>query len=420
MANGRRYASEPAFFTRIACRPTRFCLRPQRHNIRDVFGLGSFRGDAPGRLAAGNRNAESLCVDPIVIAHGRYATNDFYRAVFLFLTAYCGTEPCGLEGLPIMRSRAARSGWPMHQAIRSSARARGGADMLLAPARSAIARARRGHHGVGCDGNCGRVVSRPNLPLSRRSPRLAGPRPRRAARLPFWSTFRHGHWYFYPAVAAVKTPLAVFVLVALTVVAIFRAKRLAPDSLVLLLPATLYAIVCIASPIDLGIRVLLPIYPLLYAFIALNLPLPRWRWAIAAVLAHWSLNQRWSIRTTWRSLMRSPAVRRKVPAICSTEHRLGTRHEETQGLLGRTRHPRRLHRVLWDGLSVLLRHRAAAVAWIRQPQRYSQARLRSGGQRYVAVRRPRDAGPTWGWLRQRVPDARIGYSIYVYDFRKHP
>ncbi|MGA7200313.1 MAG: hypothetical protein WBX26_00675, partial [Candidatus Cybelea sp.] len=31
---------------------------------------------------------------------------------------------------------------------------------------------------------------------------------------------------------------------------------------------------------------------------------------------------------------------------------------------------------------------------------------------------PEIAGPTWGWLRSQTPNARIGYSIYVYDFRK--
>jgi hypothetical protein len=30
------------------------------------------------------------------------------------------------------------------------------------------------------------------------------------------------------------------------------------------------------------------------------------------------------------------------------------------------------------------------------------------------------AGDTWGWLRSQTPAARVGYSIYVYDFRKRP
>lgn len=79
----------------------------------------------------------------------------------------------------------------------------------------------------------------------------------------FGSTFKHGRWYFYPAVAAVKTPVGVFVALAVTALAILGRRRIAADSYVVVVPAAIYATACIVSPIDLGIRILLPIYPLL-------------------------------------------------------------------------------------------------------------------------------------------------------------
>ena len=67
----------------------------------------------------------------------------------------------------------------------------------------------------------------------------------------FGTTFTHARWYFYPAVAAVKTPIGVFLLLAVTLAALIGRRQLARDSSVMLIPAAVYAAACIASPFDL-------------------------------------------------------------------------------------------------------------------------------------------------------------------------
>ncbi|HLY02819.1 MAG TPA: glycosyltransferase family 39 protein [Candidatus Cybelea sp.] len=360
--------------------------------------------------------------DPNIIAHGRYATNDLYLAFFFFLTIALWNRALRLErpadyalagcalGLAVCTKLSAVLLVPA-AALLCLARpseprplARGAAITALA----AIAIVAILYHGQLFHY---RDVVRDSLDHARGG---------QLAYL-FGSTFRHGHWYFYPAVAAVKTPVAVFILVALTVLAILRRKRLAPDSLAMLLPATIYAIACIGSPIDLGIRILLPVYPLLYAFIALNLPLPQWRWAVAgcvALLVAESATIYPNYLAFFNALSGGPAQgprylldsnidwgqdTKKLNAFLQTHDvhgactaYFGTAYPFYYGIV----------ELPWPGyvnpsdagkLDCVV---AVSVTWLY------------GG--------PTIAGPTWGWLRAREPDARIGYSIYLYDFRKHP
>jgi len=90
-----------------------------------------------------------------------------------------------------------------------------------------------------------------------------------------------GWWYYFPVVMAVKTPTGALLLLLLALAtatwAILRngprqACRslggLSPDWCVLFFPPVIYLAVCIESRICLGIRHLLPFYPLLYMWIA--------------------------------------------------------------------------------------------------------------------------------------------------------
>lgn len=71
---------------------------------------------------------------------------------------------------------------------------------------------------------------------------------------------QHGVWYYFPVVFAVKTPLAVLVL-------LFFLRRPGRDWLVLLIPMAVYWVLCLTSGINIGLRHLLPVYPFLYALI---------------------------------------------------------------------------------------------------------------------------------------------------------
>src|ERR1035437_1281236 len=90
-----------------------------------------------------------------------------------------------------------------------------------------------------------------------------------------------GWWYYFPVVVAVKTPTGTLLLLLLALTAAatvlfreglreayVRLKALSPGWYILLFPPVLYFAVCLRVRINLGIRHILPIYPLLYMWIA--------------------------------------------------------------------------------------------------------------------------------------------------------
>ncbi len=94
-----------------------------------------------------------------------------------------------------------------------------------------------------------------------------------------------GWWYYFPAVFALKTPVAPLLLLVLAAVCAVLAARRRRSRLhgeksspplrwmVLIVPPTLYLILSMMSSINLGIRHLLPIYPFLFVL----LPAAVWR-----------------------------------------------------------------------------------------------------------------------------------------------
>jgi hypothetical protein len=81
-----------------------------------------------------------------------------------------------------------------------------------------------------------------------------------------WSQF--GWWYFFPVVLAVKSPIGLLLLAALGLAVILRGWRSRPSTapwqqiLTVTFPIVIL-LVCMPSRIDLGVRHILPIYPLL-------------------------------------------------------------------------------------------------------------------------------------------------------------
>jgi len=102
-----------------------------------------------------------------------------------------------------------------------------------------------------------------------------------------------GWWYYFLVAVAIKTPIPTLLLILL---ALWRWLRrptgLFPEAF-LLLPALAFFILISALADPLGVRYLLPIYPLLFIFISRTAPLFRQKWAgIAAglILASWYLS----------------------------------------------------------------------------------------------------------------------------------
>jgi Dolichyl-phosphate-mannose-protein mannosyltransferase len=90
-----------------------------------------------------------------------------------------------------------------------------------------------------------------------------------------------GWWYYFPVVMAVKTPTGMLVLFLLAVTAsslvLFRdgaglalnkLRKLNPDWYALALPSLFYFAVCLRAHINIGIRHVLPVYPLVFIWCA--------------------------------------------------------------------------------------------------------------------------------------------------------
>lgn len=97
-----------------------------------------------------------------------------------------------------------------------------------------------------------------------------------------------GWWYYFPVAFSVKVPLAIIGLLSLAVVA--PSKRPAPLGWLIAIPVSIYlAIALFWLDIPLGIRYLLPIFPLMFVFVATQLiPLaPGWRRVATLGLCAW-------------------------------------------------------------------------------------------------------------------------------------
>jgi hypothetical protein len=93
-----------------------------------------------------------------------------------------------------------------------------------------------------------------------------------------------GWWYYYPIAFLVKTSLPLLLLLGLA----FSRGKLDRDELALVVPAAIFFVFAMCQSLNLGIRYLLPIYPLLIVFVgrALTRPWPaQWgAWPRRAVL----------------------------------------------------------------------------------------------------------------------------------------
>lgn len=114
-----------------------------------------------------------------------------------------------------------------------------------------------------------------------------------------------GWWYFFPVVVGVKTPIGFLILAGFGIFAILRGLHFSAwqQHLTVIFPVAITA-VCMSSRIDLGVRHILPIYPMLvviagYAASQLIVLAKRFSPAIAALpvlLALWTVADAWTNR----------------------------------------------------------------------------------------------------------------------------
>ena len=106
----------------------------------------------------------------------------------------------------------------------------------------------------------------------------------------FGKIFAHGVWYYFPAALAIKLTLGMMGLLAIAVSASFSGRfRPAREVFFLAAPAAIYLAVAMASPLDIAIRHILPVFPFLILLAAggacaLARKSKRWLYAVAMLV----------------------------------------------------------------------------------------------------------------------------------------
>ncbi len=105
-----------------------------------------------------------------------------------------------------------------------------------------------------------------------------------------WS--RDGWWYLIPATWLIKTPLPVLLLFFAAVYSIARSRKLSrAETLLLTVVVCTFALFCYLKKISIGIRYVLPVFPLVLVLASRVLrdgvTRPRWAQAAVGVLATW-------------------------------------------------------------------------------------------------------------------------------------
>ncbi|HXA52431.1 MAG TPA: glycosyltransferase family 39 protein, partial [Candidatus Acidoferrum sp.] len=227
-------------------------------------------------------------------------------------------------------------------------------------------------------------------------------------------TSKHGWWYFFLVVLAVKTPLGLLILALLGVV--LSRRWIAGDAprLATLLCAALILMIAMSTRINLGVRHILPIYPFLVIIAAQAVVYltsgPRPRWVIATVAALLALDL---AHTTMAGIDQLPyfnpiAGSRPERVLCESDLDWG------QDL-------HRLSERLWDrGIHhIALAYFGTAQLETAGLPDYTTIDGKAPVTGYIAVSArnlslatARDG--SFAWLRDVPPNGRIGRSIYLF------
>jgi 4-amino-4-deoxy-L-arabinose transferase-like glycosyltransferase len=242
----------------------------------------------------------------------------------------------------------------------------------------------------------------------------------------------NGWWYYFPVAFVVKAPvatLASILLAGLVLAGELRSTRLRAvlfSWFVLAVPLTIYSAVSLMSHLDLGVRYVLPIWPFLFVLTGGALMRMRFRHptAILILLAMGLAAESVSIFPHYLAFFnilaggpsRGPAIlldsnidwgqdgknlsawlkSRGVRDICLEffgTADLGLTGVRTSGVPATAETARRASADCIGAISVNYLYELFTSQGFVEPGKY-------------------------GWLRARRPDARIGYSIYIYDLRK--
>ncbi|MFB3828396.1 MAG: glycosyltransferase family 39 protein [Bryobacteraceae bacterium] len=223
---------------------------------------------------------------------------------------------------------------------------------------------------------------------------------------------RQGWWYYFPVAFAVKSTAAALIAACIALLASVKGKwRAAPFTwYVLAIPPLIFFAASVTSRINIGLRHILPVYPFLYI-------------ASAAVLVSWK-RKRWAM-----SLLALLAGLHAAESLRIYPHYLAFFNFAAGG-------PESGPRYLLDSNLDWGQDLKNLKAWTdahgvrplplvyfgrAQASYYGleTVPLEPGAEGYVAASATPlyglyERGDPYGWLRRYEPVARIGYSIYVY------
>jgi hypothetical protein len=243
-----------------------------------------------------------------------------------------------------------------------------------------------------------------------------------------WS--EQGWWYYFPVVFAVKTPAAVLILLGLCVaaglVALARAgprrwriREVPFEWMVLLLPPLVYFALCMRSHVNIGVRHILPVYPFL--FIALAAALTRRAWGkralgvLALVLAVESV----AIYPHYLAFFNGFAGGPDNGPRYLVDSNLDWGQDLNNLKKYLAAHDMKRLCICYFGRARLQYYK---IDYLYLP-RTAETAEREKMDCVAAISATQLQGAYVGkdafaWLRARQPMAKIGYSIYLYDFRR--
>jgi hypothetical protein len=232
---------------------------------------------------------------------------------------------------------------------------------------------------------------------------------------------RTGWWYFFPVVVGVKTPIGFLILAGCGLLAVMRGFRSSPwqHHLTVIFPLAITS-VCMSSRIDLGVRHILPIYPLLaviggYAMSRFFLLAKRKSLMIAfvpIVLAAWVVADSWVARPDYLAYFNQFAGAHPERILCESDldwgqdlHRLSKRLRDLQ--------VERIS-IKYFGTAPLEKADLPPFSTL-SPDTPAQGYV-AVSVRYLFLDYAKDG--SFGWLKRYTPLETTGQSIYLYNLSK--
>lgn len=233
-----------------------------------------------------------------------------------------------------------------------------------------------------------------------------------------------GWWYYFPVAMAVKSTTAVVALILAGVLCLpwRRFRRIEFPLLAVMISAALFLAVAMAMRINIGVRHILPIYPLLY--VAFGAMLSTWartkrRAALVLVLLVAHAAESASIYPNYlaffNALSGGPANGPRYLSDSNIDWGQDAKH--LRAYL-ESRH-------IDDACICYFGN--ADFAYYRMKGRYLPPTIREDELKRLDCLAAVSVTPltglyvppnAFGWLREQKPIARVGYSIYIYDLRK--